>query len=72
MPCDSAVEVQAESQDEVIWNYVGDIHEEYWKALGADAALFYRLRAEWIKGFLFQKPFAFEQLNDLTFRISRG
>ena len=72
MPCDSAVEVQTESQDEVIWSYVGDIHEEYWKALGADAAVFYRLRAEWIKGFLFQKSFAFEQLNGLTFRISRG
>ncbi|WP_283608410.1 hypothetical protein [Faecalispora anaeroviscerum] len=72
MPCDSAVEVQAESQDEVVWNYVGDIHEAYWKALGADADVFYRLRAEWVKGFLFQKPVLFEQLGNRTFRISRG
>ncbi len=72
MPCDSAVEVQAESQDEVVWSYIGDIHDEYWKALGTDAAVFYDLRAEWIKGFLFQKPFAFEKLNGFTFRISRG
>jgi hypothetical protein len=72
MPCDSAVEVQSESQDEVIWNYVGDIHEAYWRALDADAAVFYRLRAEWIKGFLFQKPVLFEQLGDRTFRILRG
>ena len=72
MPCDSAVEVQTESQDEGVWNYVGDIHEAYWRALNADAAIFYRLRAEWIKGFLFQKPVLFEQLGDHTFRISRG
>lgn len=72
MPCDSAVEIQSESQNEVTWNYVGDIHEAYWKALHADPAIFYRLRAEWIKGFLFQKPVLFEQLGNRTFRISRG
>lgn len=72
MPCDSAVEVLTESPDEVVWNYVGDIHEAYWKALGAEAAVFYRLRAEWMKGFLLGKPVLFEQSGDRTFKISRG
>lgn len=72
MPCDNAAEVLTESADEVVWNFVGDIHESYWKALGTDAAVFYRLRAEWIKGFLSQNPVLFEQPGDRTFRIFRG
>lgn len=59
MPCDHVNQVTEQNDEQVVWIRTTDIHASHWEKAGADADIYYQLRAELIHGMLAGSGFAF-------------
>lgn len=71
MPCDRVNEIVKESDNEVVWKQMNEIHEGYWSTIGGDVNNFYTLRSSLINGILSQTGLSFEEPESFTYRIQR-
>lgn len=71
MPCDRANSVVSHDDNEIIWNRNVCVHQQYWDEAEGDIKDFYRLRDEFIEGFLSETDVKYEKLDETTSRIKR-
>lgn len=71
MPCDHAISVIYNDDNEIIWRRNTCVHEQYWKAHGGDIKNYYLLRDEFIKGLLGDTGVKYEKLDEITGKIYR-
>lgn len=71
MPCDHANRVLEESDDRVAWQRNVCVHGQYWQEAGGEAATYYLLREEFIKGMLEGTAFEYEKADETTGVIKR-
>lgn len=69
MPCDLAIEIVTENDEEVVWKYKGCTHLGYFKAVDANVEDYYVLRESWIQGYADAMGVDFEKLGNMTYRI---
>jgi hypothetical protein len=69
MPCDHAISVIYNDDNEIIWRRNTCVHEQYWKAHGGDIKNYYLLRDEFIKGLLGDTGVKYEKLDEITGKI---
>ena len=69
MPCDHAIRVLSEANDEIVWTRMSCVHEPYWNEVGADIADYYTLREAWLEGLAKAVGIKFEKVDDKTYAI---
>lgn len=69
MPCDHAIRVLSEANDEIVWTRALCVHERYWNEVGANIADYYTLREAWLEGLAKAVGIKFEKVNDKTYAI---
>lgn len=71
MPCDRVNEIVKESDTEIVWKQMNEIHEGYWTCISGDVNQFYTLRSALIKGLLSKSDLSFEEPESFTYVIKR-
>lgn len=69
MPCDHAIRVISESENELVWQRMACMHEKYWQEVGIDIRYYYSLRESWLKGLAEAVGVTFEKIDDKTYTI---
>ena len=69
MPCDRAVEIVEESDNEIIWKTVHCVHQPYWDDVDGDIENYYTLREAYLKGFAKGLGVGFEVVGDKVYSI---
>lgn len=69
MPCDHAIRVMSETDNEIVWTRVTCVHERYWQEVGIDISNYYILREAWLEGLAQAVGVAFEKVDDKTYVI---
>lgn len=70
MPCDHAMNLISQEDNEVIWKRNICVHEDYWNAVGGDIHNYYVLRDAWLKGLADGCDLIFEKKDEITYCIS--
>lgn len=52
MPCDNVNQITESIDDAISWKTTRCLHKSHWEEVAGDILNFYRLRDDWIKGFL--------------------
>lgn len=69
MPCDHAMNLISQDDNEVIWTRNICVHEDYWNAVGGDISNYYMLRDAWLKGLADGCDLIFDKKDEVTYRI---
>jgi len=72
MPCDRAVALVKQEEDEIVWQTVHCVHEYYWNEVEGNVENYYKLRAAYLSGFAHALGLKFEVLGERTFAIKKG
>lgn len=72
MPCDHALALIDQSENEVVWKRSICVHAPYWEAVGGDIANYYVLRAAWLEGYAYSTGTKFEMIDEITYTLKRG
>ena len=72
MPCDRAVAIVKEADDEITWKTMHCVHERYWNEVGGEISYYYKLREAYLSGFAKALGLKFEGLDEKTYVIKRG
>ncbi|MDU3751863.1 MAG: hypothetical protein E7G36_09105, partial [Peptoniphilus rhinitidis] len=62
MPCDHALTIIKDDEDELIFRVISDVHKEIWQKF-VDPEIYWTLRDEFIKGSLVDSKLNFENIN---------
>lgn len=71
MPCDRVNEVIRESETEIVWKQITDIHENYWNSIEGRVEDFNELRSSIIKGLLSGTKLDFSEIEPFVYTIQR-
>lgn len=72
MPCDHANSLLVSDETKVVWKRNICVHRSYWDEVGGDINNYYKFREAFIRGFICDKPFTFEIIDDVTNTIKRS
>lgn len=72
MPCDRAVGIIKEAENEIAWQTIHCVHQKYWDEVGGDIANYYKLRVAYLNGFAHAIGLNFEVLENRTYAIKRA
>lgn len=72
MPCDHAMQLMEQEEDEVIWKRVFCVHERYWDEVAGDIKNYYALRNAWLKGLAEAVGLSFEVRDENIYVLKRG
>lgn len=71
MPCDHALGVISQDENEAVWKRYECVHSRFWEATKGDIAVYYSLRDEFIKGLVEKANLNYEKIDETTSKISR-
>ena len=71
MPCDRAVGIVSEEDDEIVWKTIHCVHEGYWNEVGGDIDHYYKLREAYLNGFAKALGLKFGVLDKRTYSIKK-
>lgn len=71
MPCDHALGVISQDENEAVWKRYECVHGRFWEAAKGDIAVYYSLRDEFIKGLVEKANLNYEKIDETTSEISR-
>lgn len=71
MPCDHALGVISQDENEAIWKRYECVHSRFWEAAKGNIDVYYSLRDEFIKGLIAKANLSYEKIDETTSKISR-
>lgn len=71
MPCDRVNELVQETEDNLVWRQIQDIHGAYWTMIHGDVTHYYTLRESLIKGMFEDSELEFHQIEDQVYELRR-
>ena len=71
MPCDRAVVIVKQEENEIAWKTVHCVHERYWNEVDGEITYYYKLREAYLNGFAKALGLNFEGLDKRTYAIKR-
>ncbi|MEL7607143.1 hypothetical protein [Sedimentibacter saalensis] len=71
MPCDHALGVISQDENEAVWKRYECVHSRFWEAAKGDIAVYYSLRDEFIKGLVEKANLNYEKIDETTSKIFR-
>ncbi|WP_019229850.1 hypothetical protein [Sedimentibacter sp. B4] len=71
MPCDHALGVISQDENEAVWKRYECVHGRFWEAAKGDIAVYYSLRDEFIKGLVEKANLNYEKIDETTSKIFR-
>lgn len=72
MPCDHAMQLIDQEEDQVVWKRIICVHERYWDEVAGDIKNYYELRSAWLKGLASAVGLRFETIDENTYALKRG
>ena len=72
MPCDRAVGIVSEEDDEIVWKTIHCVHEPYWNEVNGNIEHYYKLREAYLNGFAKALGLKFEALGNRTYAIKKA
>lgn len=71
MPCDRAVAIVREEEDEIVWKTMQCVHERYWNEVNGDIRHYYKLREAYLNGFAKALGLKFEVVDTRMYSIKK-
>ncbi|MBP3889340.1 MAG: hypothetical protein J6F30_17075 [Cellulosilyticum sp.] len=71
MPCDRAVAIVREEEDEIVWKMMQCVHERYWNEVNGDISHYYKLREAYLNGFAKALGLKFEVVDTRMYSIKK-
>lgn len=71
MPCDRAVAIVREEEDEIVWKTMQCVHECYWNEVNGDIRHYYKLREAYLNGFAKALGLKFEVVDTRMYSIKK-
>nr|WP_302596734.1 hypothetical protein [uncultured Cellulosilyticum sp.] len=70
MPCDHAIRIVSQDEQEIVWERMTCVHERYWQEVGEAIHHYYALREEWLKGLAHAVGVKFVKRDERTYSMS--